>query len=543
MNTIERLEIIENSRTDSVKVLIVEDQEVLRMGLSYVLQNNPKISVVGTAGDGPAAVSQAVTLKPDVILMDVALPGFDGIEATRQIKSKAQCRVLMLTTITSEKTIFNALEAGADGYCLKDVATEKLSTAIFSVASGGTWLDDEISRRILQSAKFSNPIITSEQLTLSNDELQVLGLLLEGASSQEISEQLKSTEMEVQVYLKRLVQKVSLSEKIAKAPPRKARCSDEVKIAKQCPSCNLRLEERFTHCPYDNIELINDKLIGTIFAERYEILSVLGAGTSGVVYKARHRYMQKLVAIKVMHLDLISDLSLLKRFRLEAAAASALSHRNIITVTDFGLSPDGHAFMIMDFNGGESLEALIFKHFSLPDRLAVPIFKQICDGLEHAHRHGIIHRDLKPSNVMVMNFDANDVVVKIVDFGTAKLPAASSDRANLTAPGQIFGSPTYMSPEQCMGLELSPASDIYSMGSLMYEALTGRPPFITENVLEAMYKQINEDCPNIGSVARKAKIEIDLRLQRVVMKALNKDPEYRYQSFAELRRDLDAILF
>ncbi|MBC7996356.1 MAG: protein kinase [Leptolyngbya sp.] len=541
MNTIEHVELMTTPK-NLIKVLIVEDQEVLLMGLTFLLQNSPGIQMVGSAKDGPSAVSQALALEPDVILMDVALPGFDGIEATRQIKAKAKCRILILTTITTDKTIFSALEAGADGYCLKDVPSEKLHTAILSVANGGTWLDDEISLCILKSAKFSNSIVTSEQLTLSSEELQVLGLLLEGASSQEISEQIKQTEMEVQVYLKRLVQKVSLSEKIIKEPQRMARCSEGVKIAKQCPTCNLRLEERFTHCPYDNIELIYDKLVGTIFAERYEILSVLGSGTSGVVYKARHRYMQKLVAIKVMHLELISDLSLLKRFRLEAAAASNLNHPNIIDVTDFGLSPDGHAFMIMEFHGGESLESLIFKNVSIPTTLAMEIFKQICDALEHAHRYGIIHRDLKPSNVMVINFSTNDVLVKIVDFGTAKVSSEDSDRANLTSPGQIFGSPTYMSPEQCMGLTLAPSSDVYSMGTLMYETLVGHPPFITENVLEAMYKQINEDCPNIAKVASKASINIDLRLQRIVMKALNKDSQHRYQSFEELKKDLNAVI-
>lgn len=540
MNTIGHVE-PKTRPTDLIKVLIVEDQEVLRMGLTFLLQNSPGIQIVGSAPDGPSAVSQALALRPDVILMDIALPGFDGIEATRQIKAKIQCHILILTTITTDKTIFSALDAGADGYCLKDVPSEKLLTAIMSVANGGTWLDDEISRCILQSAKFSNPIITSEQLTLSSEELQVLGLLVEGASSQEISEQINLTEMEIQVYLKRLVQKVSLSEKIIKAPERKARCSEGVIIAKQCPTCNLRLEERFTHCPYDNVELINDKLIGTIFAERYEILSVLGSGTSGVVYKARHRYMQKLVAIKVMHLELISDLSLLKRFRLEAAAASNLNHPNIIHVTDFGLSPDGHAFMIMEFHGGESLESLIFKNVSIPTKFVMEIFKQICDGLEHAHQYGIIHRDLKPSNVMVINFGTKDVLVKIVDFGTAKVSSTEPDRANLTSPGQIFGSPTYMSPEQCMGLTLAPSSDVYSMGTLMYETLVGHPPFITENVLEAMYKQINEDCPSIGKVASKASIDIDPRLQRIIMKALNKDSQQRYQSFEELKRDLNAV--
>lgn len=538
-----RFEAEQARSSDLVSVLVVEDQEVLRLGLKLTLQYMRNVQVVGIAEDGPSAVKMALELKPQVVLMDIGLPGFDGIEATRRIKAQSNSRVMILTSHEEDKSIFSALAAGADGYCLKDISGAKLNTAINSVASGAAWLDDDIARRVLHSAKLNDPHITAERLALTEKELKVLALILEGASSDEISVQVGLKDGEVQSYLKKLIQKVSWSGSHVPTTKvsRQAKNSHDFKISKYCPNCRVRLGEEFTKCPYDGQEMKEDALIGSVFADRYEILALLGSGTSGAVYKARHRYMHRLVAIKVMHLELIADITLLKRFRQEAAAASALNHPNIVNVLDFGLSPEGQAFMIMDYLGGNSLDELIFENKCLHWKLSTEIFKQISCGMGHAHNNNIIHRDLKPSNVLVVNFGQPDLMVKLVDFGTAKLVTSESSGAGLTVPGQVFGSPTYMSPEQCMGLELEPNSDIYSMGALMYETLVGHPPFITESIVEAMYKQVNEECPAIKDAAAKAGVVIDNRLQAIVTKALRKDKYQRHQSMQELRRDLDSL--
>ncbi len=543
MNTMKRFDAEEARASDLISVLVVEDQEVLRLGLNLTLQYMRNIQIVGVATDGPSAVQKALELRPQVVLMDIGLPGFDGIEATRRIKEQINTRVMILTSHEEDKSIFAALAAGADGYCLKDISSAKLNTAINSVASGAAWLDDDIARRVLHSAKLADPQLTTERLALSESELKVLGLILEGASSDEIGLQVGLKDSEVQSYLKKLIQKVSWSGNSVPTTKisRQAKNSQEFKVSKICTSCRARLGEEFTRCPYDGSEMKEDALIGSVFADRYEILALLGSGTSGAVYKARHRYMHRLVAIKVMHLELISDISLLKRFRQEAAAASSLNHANIVNVIDFGLSPEGQAFMIMDYLGGNSLEELILEHRHLHWKLAAEIFKQISSGLGHAHNNNIIHRDLKPSNVLVVNFGQPDLMVKLVDFGTAKLVTPEAQGAGLTVPGQVFGSPTYMSPEQCMGMSLEPNSDVYSMGALMYETLVGHPPFTTENIVEAMYKQVNEECPPIGVAAAKAGVVIDNRLQAIVMKALRKDKYQRHQSMQELKRDLDGL--
>lgn len=537
MNTRNRFDPESNCSKDLVSVLIVEDQEMLRIGLKYTLEYMRDIQIVGMSTDGPSAVQQALGLKPNVVLMDIGLPGFDGIEATRRIKAESNSRVLILTSHTEDKAVIAALEAGADGYCLKDASSSKLNTAINSVASGATWLDDEVSHCLVKSAKLSDPNITSENLSLSESELKVLGLVLEGATSDEIGMQVGLKNEEVQTYLKRLIQRVSWSHSSLDKTTKRARQSSDIKVSKVCPVCKCRFDKDCLHCPFDKCELQEDPLIGSVYADRYEILSLLGSGTSGVVYKARHRYMQKLVAIKVMHFENISDIGMLKRFRQEAAAASSLTHQNIINVIDFGLSAEGQAFMIMDYLGGASLDELI-ENGELSAQNAVEVFKQICDGLSHAHDNGIIHRDVKPNNVLVVKLEDQRLLVKLVDFGTAKLVVPDSDGASLTRPGQVFGSPTYMSPEQCMGLELEPSSDVYSMGALMYQSLVGHPPFTTESIVEAMYKQVNEECPPIAAAARSAGKTIDGRLQVIVMKALRKNKYHRYQSMHEMKQDL-----
>ncbi|HEY9787354.1 MAG TPA: protein kinase [Candidatus Obscuribacterales bacterium] len=542
MNGLKEMDITEAAQKDMIRVLVVEDQEVLRLGLKLTLQYMRNLSVVGEACDGPSAVERALALKPQVVLMDIGLPGFDGIEATRQIKKQLNTKVMILTSHEEDKSIFAALEAGADGYCLKDISSAKLATAINSVASGAAWLDDDIARKVLHSAKMQNPEVTSERLALSERELKVLGLILEGASSTEIGNVIGLQESQVQAYLKKLIQKLSFTGTSTKTglSTIKPKSSGDFQRARVCTACHSRMSGDFERCPYDGHVMQDDEFIGSMFADRYEILALLGAGTGGAVYKARHRYMNKLVAIKIMHLELIADLSLLKRFRQEAAAASSLNHPNIVSVIDFGLSPEGQAFMIMDYLGGKSLDAIIVEEGRLPDRNAVPLFLQICEGLGHAHANGIIHRDLKPSNVLVVNYGSQMQQVKLVDFGTAKL-VTPDNNAGLTVPGQVFGSPTYMSPEQCMGLPLEASSDIYSMGCLMYEALAGQPPFVTDNIVEAMYKQVHEEVPPLAKALAASGLEVNPRLQAIVMKTLRKDKYQRHQSMVELKRDLIGL--
>src|SRR4029450_1587391 len=236
------------------------------------------------------------------------------------------------------------------------------------------------------------------------------------------------------------------------------------------------------------------------------------------VYKARHLLIDRIVAIKVLHSHLVSQATTLKRFQQEANAVSHLSHPNIIAIHDFGISAETQPYLIMDYLEGTSLSDLLEKEGHLSLERAFPIFLEICEALDHAHEHGVVHRDLKPSNVMLTNIGEQTDCVKIVDFGIAKLmPTADSEGQNLTKTGEVFGSPLYMSPEQCMGQPLDAPCDIYSMGCVMYETLMGKPPFHGNNVLETMYMRLTETAPSFSSM--RPDLKIASSIEAVVLRA------------------------
>ncbi len=278
-----------------------------------------------------------------------------------------------------------------------------------------------------------------------------------------------------------------------------------------------------------------------IFDNSWVITERLGEGGMSVVYKARHLDLNRIVAIKVLLPHLTTNTKNLQRFKQEAVTASALSHPNLIRVENFGVTPEGRTFIIMDFVEGVSLSDVIAKEGKIDPVRAVFIFVQAANALQHAHERNVIHRDLKPSNIMLVNNGEEGESVKIVDFGIAKLLLDDDDQVqHLTQTGEVFGSPLYMSPEQCRGEKLDNRSDIYSMGVLMYEALTGRSPLRGSNVLETMQKQLRETPDPI--VDERAPDSLLKRLNTVVMKALAKDPTARYKTMSELEIDLNNAL-
>ena len=296
-----------------------------------------------------------------------------------------------------------------------------------------------------------------------------------------------------------------------------------------------------TPCPHEGT-LVGDrpeeKLVGTVLAERYRIISLVGTGGMSAVYKARHLLIDRVVAIKVLHSHLVSQATTLKRFQQEANAVSHLSHPNIIAIHDFGISSETQPYLIMDYLEGKSLADVLEHEGSMPLERALPIFLEICEGLDHAHQNGVVHRDLKPSNVMLTHTGDQTESVKIVDFGIAKLmPTADSEGQHLTKTGEVFGSPLYMSPEQCMGQPLDARSDIYSMGCVMYETLMGKPPFHGNNVLETMYMRLTEPPKPFSSV--RPDLKIPSSIESVVFTAMSSEPTERFQSMRELKEMLE----
>jgi serine/threonine protein kinase len=311
---------------------------------------------------------------------------------------------------------------------------------------------------------------------------------------------------------------------------------------KICPKCHRVYAGELKNCPDDGtayLDLEGYPPIGATFAERYEIQSLLGFGGMSIVYKARHMHMERTVAIKVLHPDLINDPIALERFQQESKAASSLTHPNIVTVYDFGMSAEGQAFFVMDCLEGPTLEDLLEKDGTVPLDRAVPIFRQICDGLETAHQKGIIHRDLKPPNIALIPQEDGTDLVKILDFGVAKfMPKADQKALRLTQTGEIFGSPLYMSPEQCLGKEIDGRSDIYALGCLMYEVLTGSPAVMADSFLEALNKHVGEEPKPFKEVA--PSLDIPEEVEEIVFNCLVKDPEKRFQKIGEVKEALSG---
>lgn len=307
---------------------------------------------------------------------------------------------------------------------------------------------------------------------------------------------------------------------------------------KICPTCGTEypLSERF--CPRDGTALRSTNaqgdLMGTIVAERYHILKKLGEGGMGQVYLAEHVKMGRKAALKVMNPGMNQDPDAIARFNREAANASRLNHPNVCAIYDFGETPEGLIYLAMEFIEGESLTSLIEKNGVLAAPRAASIIHQAADALGVAHDYGIVHRDLKPDNIMISrNRDGSDLV-KVVDFGIAK--ASSSDAQKVTKTGLVVGTPEYMSPEQLAGDKLDGRSDIYSLGLVAFNCLTGTLPFPSNSAQEAMIMRLTDFPKTLAEM--KPDVEWPVELQNVMDKALARDADERYQKAADFGRDI-----
>lgn len=272
----------------------------------------------------------------------------------------------------------------------------------------------------------------------------------------------------------------------------------------------------------------------------YEVVSVVGKGGMGSVYKVYQRAIDKTLAIKILQPTLAADPVALKRFEQEVDSASKLSHSNLAAVYGHGKTKSGAPYLVMDYLDGESLSSFLKRVGTVDPKRALAIFTQIASALAHAHENSVIHRDIKPTNVIITTTGDGADKAHIVDFGIAKvMPTANRETHDLTETGEVFGSPHYMSPEQCLGFMLDERSDIYSFGCLMYEVLTGDPPFGGANPIQVVVKHINEEAPQFADEFKGDAVRV--RLEHVVMKCLEKDKSQRYQSVDALIKDLNLI--
>ncbi|HEX2870687.1 MAG TPA: serine/threonine-protein kinase [Polyangiaceae bacterium] len=281
---------------------------------------------------------------------------------------------------------------------------------------------------------------------------------------------------------------------------------------------------------------VSDKenLTGQLLDGRYQVDYVLGVGSMGIVYGARHAAVGKLVAVKALRAHLASDAEAIQRFNAEATAATSIGNQHIVETFDFGRLPDGTAYMVMEYLEGRSLAELIEGWSPLPLERITKIGVQIAEALNAAHLAGIVHRDLKPDNIFLCEREGDPDFVKILDFGIAKFGVS---QARLTQAGAVFGTPAYMSPEQALGKATDGRTDVYALGVMLYEMACGRVPFSGENAIAVLSLHANEEPEALS----RRKPDVSPELEAIVHKCLQKELDARYASMAELAADLARL--
>lgn len=278
-----------------------------------------------------------------------------------------------------------------------------------------------------------------------------------------------------------------------------------------------------------------------ILGERFEVIELLGQGGMGTVFKVRDTNIDAILAVKILNSSLMQDKNSVKRFQREAKAAMSLSDAHLAAVYEYGVGK-GAPFLVMDYLEGDTLDSLLNSQGYFDQNRAVNLFVQICEGLAQAHQKGVIHRDVKPSNVIITRPGTTTEFAKIFDFGIAKvLPDQALDfTQDTTKTGELFGSPLYMAPEQCRGIQADQRTDIHALGCLMYKTVTGHHPFEGKNFLETVVKIVTTDPLSMRQAYPEANISAPL--EQVILHCLEKDPDNRYQTMDALRNDLEKIL-
>ncbi len=284
---------------------------------------------------------------------------------------------------------------------------------------------------------------------------------------------------------------------------------------------------------------ISDPFIGKTIAGRFRIIDFIGKGGMGSVYLAEHETLPRRFAIKILKSEYLTNELFVERFRREAIASSRVVHPNVVYITDFGRLPEGSFYIVMEFLEGTGLDKLLDSQGRIPLSRALPILIQVADALDHMHKMGVIHRDLKAENVLLVEERNRVDVVKILDFGIARLMVPDCTNSRITAHGQVFGTPEYMSPEQASDKALDGRSDIYALGILAFELVTGQAPFLYENPADVLHAHLSQMPPAPSSLVPDQLIP--RIFDGVVLRCLAKKPAERYATAGEVRAELQRV--
>lgn len=332
-----------------------------------------------------------------------------------------------------------------------------------------------------------------------------------------------------------LLDKVDKEEKIKKEVLDKL-SEQNINLVKECPFCHLCFDSNETFCPNDKTKLTLSLPVERVIDNKYNLEKLIGKGGMGAVYQAEDLRLSRKVAIKVLQANMFGNKDSIRRFEKEAKIIAKLNHPNIIAIYDYGkLATDG-AYLVMELIKGISLKHKLQQEKCLAPKLVAQIFSQIFEAIKVAHNKGIIHRDLKPDNILIADHN-NQIIIKILDFGIAKLNSIDPTEANsLTAPGTIIGTFGYMSPEQFSAEPVDERSDIFSLGVIIVECLTGSKPFTGKTVYELIGNMLKQPF-HLPVISPETKL-----LDSLIQKCLAREPKNRFSSILELQQELIPIL-
>jgi serine/threonine-protein kinase len=316
---------------------------------------------------------------------------------------------------------------------------------------------------------------------------------------------------------------------------------NNINLMRECPECGCCYDVADTHCVKCSVELTLTLPVERTIADRYCLHQLIGKGGMGAVYRATDLRLKRAIAIKIIKADYFGDRTALRRFEREALVVAQLNHPNIVEVHDYGQTPTGGAWVVMELVKGATLRDELNRHKKLPTKLVARLFEQLFDGVAAAHDRGVIHRDLKPENIVLVRNDDETVQVKILDFGLAKLLHVTHDiwvkgTRSITEDGLLIGTPSYMSPEQLSGGVVGEESDIFALGVMLVEALTGQRPFQGQNQAELLQSILTQP------LRMPAEIDDLSQLNQALQKCLAKNVLARFRTIAEAKAEIITAL-